>query len=66
MVDGRDNIVVSQKVWVNIKPRRPSVLPLKQHCPTCCGRLNTLKPTMLGNVVPTCCVRLHGPSHTGI
>ena len=38
-----------------------------QHCPTCCDRLNNLKPTsvstiptMLGDVVPTCCVRLHG------
>ena len=38
-----------------------------QHCPTCCDRLNNLKPTsvstiptMLGDVAPTCRVRLHG------
>ena len=56
-----------KEFWVNIKPRLPSVLPLKQHCPTCRDHLNTLKstsantiPTMLGDVAPTCCVRLHG------
>ena len=56
-----------KEFWVNIKPRLHSVLPKKQHCPTCCNRLNTLKPTlantiptMLGDVAPTCCVRLHG------
>ena len=68
MADERDNIVVSRRVWLILNPDSPRYYRKKQHCPTCCDRLNTLKPTsantistMLGNVVPTCCVRLHGP-----
>ena len=35
---------------------------IMQHCPTwCTNERNMLCPTMLGDVVPTCCVRLHGP-----
>ena len=41
-----------KEFWVNIKPRLLSVLPKKQHCPTCCNRSNTQKPT-LANTIPT-------------
>ena len=32
----------------------------------CTNERNMLCPTILGNVVPTCCVRLHGPYCDGV
>ena len=67
MGDERDNIAVSQRVLGKYQTQTPQGITAKATFPTCCDRLNTLKPTsantiptMLGDVAPRCCARLHG------
>ena len=41
---------------------RQKFLNSSQHRPTwCLNKANMLHPTMLGDVEPTCCLRLNGP-----
>ena len=67
IADEHDNTAVSQRVLGKYQTQIPLGITVKLHCPTCFDRLNTLKPTsantiptMLDDVVPTCCVCLHG------
>ena len=66
IADERDNTAVLQRVLGKYQTQIPLSLTVKLHCPTCCDRLNTLKPTsanttstVLGDVAPACCVHLH-------
>ena len=68
MADERDNIVVSQRVLGKYQPQTPLGITVKATLPNILGSFkhpkanitNTI-PTMLGDVAPICCVRLHGP-----
>ena len=69
IADQRDSIAVSQRILGKYQTQTPLHINVKATLSNICDRLNTLKPTsantiptMLGDVAPTCCVRLHGAS----
>ena len=64
MADERDNFVASQRVLGKYQTQTPLGITVKATLPDMLWlfeqpKANTF-PTMLGDVAPTCCVRLHG------